>query len=149
MRNTVRSESEFQSYYNVPLYGSVSARKTAGKTGQDKAGNRLEQTLGRIRLACKKQGIEKLCLAAEFSAGTKEQAVLEHILQQFQDWGIHAVIGKEPDSDISQWNMLEEAGTVLLVCSIGETTYPMVNHAMEFYCENDIDVMGAVLFDAR
>ena len=74
---------------------------------------------------------------------------MEHILQQFQDWGIHAVIGKEPDSDISQWNMLEEAGTVLLVCSIGETTYPMVNHAMEFYCENDIDVMGAVLFDAR
>ncbi len=149
MRNAVRSENEFQEYYNIPLYGSVSVRKKAGKTGQGKAGNRMDQTLGRIRLACKKQGIEKICLALEFLGGAKEQDVLEQILQQFQDWGIHAVMGKVPDSDISQWDMLEEAGTVLLACRIGETTYPMLNHAMDFYLENDINVMGAVLLDGR
>lgn len=151
LRNAVRSESEFQAYYRIPLYGSMSVKKAAAKSGpaRDESQKRLAQTLGRVRLACKKQGIQKLCLAAEFAAGTKEQAVLEHILKQLQDWGIHTVMGKVPDSDISQWDMLEEAGTVLLVCSIGETTYPMVNHAMEFYLENDIDVMGAVLLDGR
>ena len=85
----------------------------------------------------------------EFLGGAQEQDVLEQILQQFQDWGIHAVMGKVPDSDISQWDMLEEAGTVLLACRIGETTYPMLNHAMDFYLENDINVMGAVLLDGR
>lgn len=154
LRNAIRSENEFQSYYKVPLYGSMSVKKTAGRGKASVSGRvgdetGLEQMLGRIRLACKKQGIEKLCLAAEFSAGTKEQAVLESISKQLQDWGIHAVMGKVPDSDISQWDMLEEAGTVLLVCSIGETTYSMVNHAMEFYLENDFGVMGAVLLDGR
>lgn len=154
LRNAIRSENEFQSYYKVPLYGSMSVKKTAGrgKTAvSGRAGDEtgLAQMLGRIRLACKKQGIEKLCLAAEFSAGSKEQAVLEGISKQLKDWGIYAVMGKVPDSDISQWDMLEETGTVLLVCSIGETTYPMVDHAMEFYLENDIGVMGAVLLDGR
>ncbi len=155
MRNAVRSENEFRAYYKIPLYGSMPVKKAGKKSGKlpGSAGNsyehRLEQTLGRIRLACKKQGIEKLCLAAEFSAGTKEQDILELFAKQLQEWGIQTVLGNMPDSDVSQWNLLEETGTVLLACRTGVTAYPMVDNAMEFYLENDITVLGAVLFHSR
>lgn len=149
LRNAIRSENEFRAYYNFPLYGSMPLKKAKRKSGEEESENQLVQTLGRIRLACKKHGIEKLCLAVEFSDDTKEQDVLKCMLKQLQDWGIHAVTGTMPDRDIFLWDMLEQAGTVLFVCEIGETTYPVVNHAMEFYVENNIDVMGAVLLDGR
>ena len=59
------------------------------------------------------------------------------------------MLGNMPDSDVSQWNLLEETGTVLLACRTGVTAYPMVDNAMEFYLENDITVLGAVLFHSR
>lgn len=148
LRGAVRSENEFKTYYSFPLYGKILLKK-ASYGHKNKYEYRLEQTLGRVRIACKKQGIQKLCLTTEFSAGVKETELMERISKQLQEWGIQTVIGKNPGSDISQWEILEKAGTVLLACHIGVTTYSMINSAVEFYLENDINVMGAVLLDGR
>lgn len=105
------------------------------------------QMLNRIRLACKKQEITKLCAASDFIYDKKEKDYLEDIAGQLKRWGIDLLVSENASIDTSIWDELSETGKVLLVCRIGTTTHRMIDDAMNFYLENNIDVLGAIAFD--
>lgn len=145
LSGTIKSVSEFRLYYNIPFYGSMSvAEKQDGKNGQGK-----ERLLNRLQLLCRKQGIQKLCLAAGFALDRQEQEYMEEIARGLLGWGIEAVQAVNINMDVKQWEVLSENGHVLMVCRMGTTTHKAVDEEMEFYLENGIDVLGAVMFENR
>lgn len=134
-RDTVKSEEEMKNLYTFPFYGSVPFEKQAD-----------ERLANRIRLACQKQGITKLCAAAGFSFHAWEKEGMESIARQLENSGIHTVIADDAGSNTGLWDTMAETGNVLLVCRIGTTTHRMIDDAMRFYGENGISVTGAVAF---
>ncbi len=134
-RDTVKSEEEMKNLYTFPFYGGVPFEK--------KADARL---VNRIRLACKKQGITKLCAASDFSFGIQEKECMENMSRQLESFGIHTVIAENAGRDTALWDMLTETGNVLMVCRIGTTTHRMIDDVMRFYQENGISVIGAMAF---
>ena len=137
-RDTVKSEEEMKNLYTFPFYGSVPFEKqTDGRL------------VNRIRLACQKQGITKLCAAADFSFYTWEKEGMESIARQLENSGIHTVIADDAGSNTGLWDTMAETGNVLLVCRIGTTTHRMIDDAMRFYRENGISVTGAVAFQGH
>lgn len=141
-RDTVKSEEEMKDLYAFPFYGGIPLENTA----QDVSQQAEAQLLNRIRLACKKQGITKLCAASDFSFSDSEKQCLENMAEQLGRWGIHARIAENAGRDTALWDTLAETGTVLMVCRIGTTTHRMIDDAMRFYGENGIRVTGAMAF---
>ncbi len=148
LRDTVKSAAQLQAQYRFPLYGSISA--TAKKGGRQGGQSRYEQEkeilLNRIRLSCRKQGIHRLCLAADFEPDDQEQACLQELCGQLEQWGISAAAAWKIGKNAAQWDALSEVGNVLLVCKRGVTTHREIDEQMEFYQENGIRVTGAALF---
>ncbi len=151
--DTVKSIGEMKKRYSFPFYGGVSLKtrdKNAGRMfmpQQDACCRGKAQMLNRIRLACKKQEITKLCAASDFIYDKKEKDYLEDIAGQLKRWGIDLLVSENASIDTSIWDELSETGKVLLVCRIGTTTHRMIDDAMNFYLENNIDVLGAIAFD--
>lgn len=137
-RDTIKSEEEMKNLYTFPVYGGISFEKQAG-----------EGMLNRIRLACKRQGIEKLCLASDFTFDAKEKDDLETMAQRLDGYGIHTMIAENAGGSDALWDTMMETGNVLIVCRIGTTTHRMIDDAVRFYLENGISVMGAVMFYRR
>ena len=148
LRDTVKSAAQLQAQYRFPMYGSISVTaKKSGKQGgyeQEK-----EILLNRIRLSCRKQGIHKLCLAADFEPDDQEQACLQELCGQLEQWGISAAAAGKIGKNVAQWDALSEVGNVLLVCKRGVTTHREIDEQMEFYQENGIKVTGAALFQTN
>ncbi len=133
-QDTVKSVKEMKNLYAFPVYGCI----PLGKQGND-------QLVNRIRLACKKQGITKICAASDFSFTAEEKDGMEVMAGQLERFGIHTVIAEDADRDTALWDTMAEAGNVLLVCRIGTTTHQMIDDVMRFYTENGISVSGAVV----
>lgn len=145
LKGVVRSEREFKAYYRIPYYGRCVLKKTqphSVKTEDD-----LKRIVGRIGLACRKRGIEKLCLLAEFTPSIQEKEMLASMTEKLQETKLE--LRDVSFKDISQYDLLEDNLAVIAVCKIGKTSYSMLNNAIEFYLENDIRMMGAVLLDCR
>lgn len=158
MRDTVKSVGEFRSYYTFPFYGSIDLHSIAGRnlTGKDSAGDgtgqdvyerEKAQLLNRIRLSCKKQGVSRFCLAADFSLREEERACMDSLLSQLRDWGFAVELAENICGNISMWDTLMETGTVLMLCRLGSTTHRMIDDAMEFYLENGVSVLGAAALE--
>ncbi len=135
-RDTVKSSEEMKRMYTFPVYGSVYLKNETGRA----------QVLNRIRLACKNQGIKKLCAASEFAFEEQERECMKSIAKQLKDWGIDIVISENASADTAMWDMIADTGNVLLLCKIDVTTHRMIDEAMSFYMENAIAVAGVVVF---
>ena len=135
-RDTVKSSEEMKRMYTLPVYGSVYLKNETGRA----------QVLNRIRLACKNQGIKKLCAASEFAFEEQERECMKSIAKQLKDWGIDIVISENASADTAMWDMIADTGNVLLLCKIDVTTHRMIDEAMSFYMENAIAVAGVVVF---
>ncbi len=153
----VKSVEEIKRMYTFPVFGGLPVEgvpEKGGKGGSRKAADRGQgttacaqaQVLNRIRLACKKQGVDKLCAASDFPLGRQEKGCLEGMAGQLQAWGIDLKVVENATLDPAVWDQLAETGNVIPVCKIGTTTYQMVDHAMGFYQENGVAVVGAVAF---
>ncbi len=148
-QDTVKSTREMQELYTFPFYGGVHLGNKAGRKqihAADTDGQKAKQLVSRIRLACRKQGITKLCLASDFLMDTKEKDYIGQMAEQLSSFGIEAVTAENASTDTAQWDMLAETGTVLLVCRLGMTTHRMIDDAMRFYQENGVAVIGAMTF---
>ncbi len=143
----IKSTEEMKRLYTFPVYGGISMKNKAGTNtgGQMEAFERENaQLLNRLRLACKNQGLTKLCVASGFAFHAQEREYMQDIAGQLEKWGIHAVIAENAERDTALWDTLTETGNVLMVCRIGTTTHRMIDEAMNFYQENGIAVAGAM-----
>ena len=152
-RDTVKSAEEMKRLYQFPFYGELLLERRGRKRSRrkpglqtDDSGRSRAQVLNRIRLACKKQGVERLYAASDFLYDAQEKECLGSIAGQLAGWGIKMEAAENASLDTALWDSLAEAGNVLLVCRIGTTTHRMIDDAMEFYLENGISVLGAVAF---
>lgn len=134
-RDTVKSEEEMKNLYTFPFYGGISLKERED-----------ERLISRIRLACKKQGVSKLCIASDFSFNSWEKEYMENMAVQMESFGIHIVTVEDAGRNTGLWDTMTETGNVLMVCRTGTTTHRMIDDAMRFYRENGISVMGAVAF---
>lgn len=151
--DTVKNIEEIKRTYMFPVYGGIQLESKKKKENgivtsprQDAYGYTEEQVFHRIRLACRKQGVTKLCAASAFSLNSWERECLERISGRLKGWGIDMIVTDNPCADTSLWNVLIETGNVLMMCKTGMTTHRMINHTMDFYFENGISVIGAVAF---
>lgn len=139
-QGTIKSAREFRLYYAIPFYGSVS-------TGQLHRKN--SDLLNRIRLFCMKHHINEILLAAEFTASPEEKDVMQELICQMQECGIHALFTEKADTDPSIWETLPKDPAVLLLCGIDRTAYQRVDEVMEFYLENNVRVLGASVWESQ
>lgn len=148
-QDTVKSAREMKELYVFPFYGGIPSEKRGRgqQTGiSENGGPKAVQLVNRVRFACRKQGIAKLCLAADFALAEGERECMEQLAGQLKGFGIEAVTVENAGSDTEKWDLLTETGRVLLVCRMGTTTHRMIDDAVRFYQENGADVMGAMAF---
>lgn len=143
MRDTVKSAGEFRSYYTFPFFGTIGL----GLPDQNKGSAGQEQVLNRVRLSCRKQEVAGFCLAADFSPNEEERACIEGMVSRLREWGLDVVFAENTADSTAVWDMLVEAGTVLMLCRLGSTTHQMVDDAMEFYLESGVSVLGAAALE--
>lgn len=162
----VRNTDEMKRMYTFPVYGGIAVLPYHSGNGTGNLhgllhekngrmpfgrhsgtyGNTQEQVLNRIRLACGKQGMKKLCAAADFSLNAGERKFLENLAEMLRDWEIDLSVAENAGADSAVWDSLAENGNVLMVCRMGWTTHRMIDDAMSFYLENGVHVTGALAF---
>ncbi len=123
----VKSIAEMKRIYAFPVYGEA-------------------QAWNRMRLACHRQGLEKLCAAADYPLNTSEKEHLDSMVLQMKEWGIQMSVAENASTDMDVWDSMEETGNVLMIFRMGTVTHQMIDNAMNFYLENGITVAGAVVF---
>lgn len=153
-RDTVKSMEELKAHYNFPIYGGIILRKGTKGNGEDLAGNQRDQyerekaqLLNRVRLACKKQKFTKICLATDFSLSEQEKSFMGDASKQLKEWGIDTVLGENMAGNVSMWDTLTEVGNVLMVYRIGTTTHQMIDEEMNFYTENNLQIVGVITIE--
>lgn len=130
----VKSIEELKRMYAFSVYGGIAPD------------NPKDQMMNRIRLACQKQGIKRLCAAADFTLNMQERECLKSIAKELKGQGIEMTVAENAVADTAVWDSLTETGKILMVCRIGTTTHHMIDDAMEFYTDNGIAVAGAAAF---
>ncbi len=152
-RDTIKSTEEMQRLYLFPVYGGIllqgrdrKNKRTMSGICQDAYGRTEAQVLNRIRLACQKQGLVRLCAASDFKLDISEKECLENMASQLKSWGIDMSVAENVSADIAAWDNLAEIANVLIVCRMGVTTHRIIDDTMSFYLENGIAVAGAIAF---
>ncbi len=151
-RDTVKSAEEMKMLYLFPFYGEIKLKRKSKKQGggmqkqQDVYECSKAQMMNRIRLVCKKKGLERMYAASDFLFNEQEKDCLESIAVQLKNWGIEVSVAENVSLNTAVWDDLTETGNVLMVCRIGTTTHRMIDDVMNFYLENGIAVLGAVVF---
>lgn len=146
LSDVIKSTGEFKIYYTVPFYGSILAGKGRKSADYEKEG---ERTAKRIRFACQKHGVQKLCLAVNFEPDGLEQECLKKMARQLQNWGIETNIQIHMAENVLDLDALAKTGTVLVMCKIGSTTRRNIDEEMEFYQENGMTVIGAAALEMQ
>ncbi len=162
-QNKVKSIDEIKERYTFPVYGGIClsgesgnssrilTKASTGKfavsgTWQDGYGCTEEQILSRIRIACKKQEVNRLYAVSDFLLGPQEKECLERMAGKLQNMGIDISVEENIYADTELWDKLAETGNVLMVFRMGTTTHQMIDNVMGFYNENGIHVIGAAAF---
>lgn len=152
-RDTIKSTDELKRMYTFPIFGGIALPGTNRKKGssftdacRDAYGQTEAQVLNRIRLACKRQEITKLCAVCDFALFAAEQECLESMAAQLKGCGINMSVAECASENTAVWDSLTETGNVLMVCRTGMTTHRMIDNAVNFYLENGAAVMGTVVF---
>ncbi len=144
----IKSTQEMKERYTFPVYGEISLKNLNSGLQKNLDFSRKEarRLFNRIKLACQKHGIKKLCVASDFAFTDDEKAFAEFIVKQLENCGIHAEIVENVNEHIDLWDNLVESEHVFMMCKIGKTTYRMIDDAMNFYLDNEIMVIGAAAF---
>lgn len=148
--DTVKSGREFRACYAVPFYGSVAFGKKSRRDRQKQHGpdgREGEQALNRIRFSCKRKNTGRVCLAAGFQPDSREREWLEGIARQLREQGTDTVIAEDIHADSSLWDVIADAQTAVMVEKTGIVTHSQIEKQMEFYLENEIAVLGAVILE--
>lgn len=66
--------------------------------------------------------------------------------EHLKSWKIDMLAMENAIADTAAWDMLEETGNVLMLLRTGTSTYQMIDDAMYFYTQNDIQVAGTAVF---
>lgn len=156
-RDTVKSVEEIKDLYTFPVYGQVAfnggksrhAGKGAGAIQAKSPLQEKERLSSRIGLACKNQGITNICIAAGFPFRDMEKECVGAVVSQLKALGIGATVAENSITDMDAWELMMDAGNVLLACRIGTTTHRMIDEQMQFYQENNIAMAGAMVFCQR
>ena len=151
--DTLKSMEDMRRRYIFPVYGGIlpqsSERKKTGflsRAGHEDCERGINRVLNRIRIACRKRGINKLYAVSDFAFSPQEKECLESMAGQLVKWGIEMKVSENALADTEVWDDLSEAGNLLMICRIGTTTYRIIDDAMGFYLENGIAVTGAAVF---
>lgn len=151
--DTLKNIEELKRMYTVPFYGGIplAEKRERKQRGQKVPGHGNNdygkvQVQNRIRLACKKQGITKLCVASDFLLNEQEKECMDSISNQLKGCGIALSIVDNISKDVGTWDEMTEIGNVLMVCKIGTTTHRKIDDAMGFYIENGMNVVGVTAF---
>ncbi len=128
-KDTIKSVKEMKRRYTFPVFGGITE----------------EQTFHRIRLACQRKGIKKLCAAYDSQLNEKERDYLENLKRQLSGMEIGMSVAGDIGRDTAEWDNLTAIGNVLMICKEGVTTHRMIDDAMSFYLQNGIFVMGAAV----
>ncbi len=147
----IKSTEEIRRRYAFPVYGEIKpeCRKTGNKrlaSRQDAYGHTGLQAAVRMKLACRRKKVAKLCVAADFPLASFEKECLKGIVAQLKEAGIEMSAAEHISADTAAWDSLAETGNVLLVCRIGTTTHQMLDSALNFYLQNGISLIGVVVF---
>ncbi len=126
---TVKSEREFKLYYQIPFFGCIPSGYTTSS----------------IALAYRRTPVSKIYLASMLDTDGAAQGCLTKLVEQLQEGGVDITSVRNMESDSTLWDALEESAVVLLVCQTDATTYEAIDHAMEFYTDHKIDVLGAAM----
>lgn len=144
LQDTIKSAEEMKELYTFPVYGGICLKK-AGCQGNS-GGQEKEQILNRIRLACKKRAVRKLYMVSDFSFDDQEMECVESMQKWLKDCELEMKVCENAGKNIGCWDDLAQTGNILLVCRAGKTTHRIIDEAMRFYQENDIAVIGAMVF---
>lgn len=159
LRDTVKSVGEFKAHYMIPCYGCLFA--DSGHAGKSWGRSAVQEARiwNRIRLSCKRQGAAKLCIVHGQELLPKEREFFENVCNALREQEIDARLVEKTDGDTPDgytdgkmfiWDaQMQEAAAVFLACRIGETTYRMIDDEMEFFLENGVAVIGAVLLEGH
>lgn len=139
LKDTIKSVEEMRARYTFPVFGCIRLDKDTQRH-QDAA-------MQRIGLACKKQGIKKLCIVSDFNLRQQEQACMERFIKQSGSGELLIRLAENGVSDAEKWDMLLESEHVLLLCRLDQTTRHSMDEEMRFFMENGINVTGALALD--
>ena len=131
----VKSAEELKKMYAFPVFGAIDAGR------QTEAG-----VLNHVRLACRKKKITKLYAVSDFAFTNSEKECLERMAEHLKSWKIDMLAMENAIADTAAWDMLAETGNVLMLLRTGTSTYQMIDDAMYFYTQNDIQVAGTAVF---
>ncbi len=144
--DTVKNTEELKRIYTFPVYGQIQTRSRGMSERKESYGNTEDQILNRIRIACKIQGIEKLCAVSDSQLTVTEREYLNKIAARLASCGIDLSVTENASTDTDAWDGLVETGNFLLICKIGTATYHGIDDALNFYLENGMTAAGAVVF---
>jgi len=131
----VKSAEELKRMYVFPVFGAIDAGRQTE-----------ERVLNHVRLACQKKKITKLYAVSDFAFTNSEKECLERMAEHLKSWKIDMLAMENAIADTAAWDMLEETGNVLMLLRTGTSTYQMIDDAMYFYTQNDIQVAGTAVF---
>ncbi len=147
LSSRVKSVEEMKKLYTFPVYGSVQLPgKSYENQRQDIYEHERKQMQNRVRIACTRSGIKKVCAVSDFPLAGQEKECLESIAGKLKECGIDMTAVENAVTDAAVWDRLFETGHVLMICRIGTTKYQMIDDSMSFYLENGIGVLGAAVF---
>lgn len=154
LRDTVKSLDEVKEHYTFPVFGGITLKKGSKGNGEGLSGKEKDtyereraQLLNRIRLACKTQKIDKICLATDFSFSEQDKNFLTIAQKQLKEWGLNVILGENAAGNVAVWDEMTEVGVVLVVCKIDTTTHKAIDEEMSFYQENNLQVLGAAVIE--
>lgn len=149
-QDTVKSAEEIKRLYAFPFYGSMHLNEKRGwlesrspAACQNKAEQEMIQVLGRIKLACRKRGIAKICMIFDDSFTGREKECVEEMTRKLGQCGIAMTAVENINRNTALWDSMTQIGSVFIVFRFGTTTHQSIDEEMRFCQENDIKVAGA------
>lgn len=151
MRGTVNKAEDIRSLYNLRVMGELDGKKKkkGALSGKDTGLTPQEQKellLANLKVACKKEAIEKLLISGSSIADVAVE-VKDYLKTELKKEGIEVCI---TDSFLTSGKALEklaEYDHVLLIEQIGSTRYEDLSAEIRICLEQQADILGTIVLD--
>ena len=151
VRGTVNKAEDIRSLYNLRVVGELEGKKKKGTALSGKGSGltpeqQKELLSANLKVACKKEGIEKLLISGS-SIAEVENGVKEYLTAELKKAGIEVCI---TDSFLTSGKALEklaEYDHVLLIEQIGSTRYEDLSAELRICLEQQAEVLGTIVLN--
>lgn len=151
VRGTVNKAEDIRSLYNLRVVGELEGKKKKGTALSGKGSGltpeqQKELLSANLKVACKKEGIEKLLISGS-SIAEIENGVKEYLTAELKKAGIEVCI---TDSFLTSGKALEklaEYDHVLLIEQIGSTRYEDLSAELRICLEQQAEVLGTIVLN--